>query len=65
MVERNDAHEHAAAQSRELYRARALLTRLVDWEDDVWAEARAFLKGEPTVGAREGDPALRPDELGD
>lgn len=69
MVERNDAHEHSAAQSRELHQARALLQRLLGWdvimggfEAPVWAEARAFLAGPRDARCA---PALRPDELGD
>ncbi len=63
----NAAHEHSAAQSRELYKARALLKRSVDWsvlmggwDASVWAEARAFLWSDTAA-----EPSLRPDELGD
>ncbi len=60
----NAAHEHSAAQSRELYKARALLKRLADWEALsaaefirlggwhalLWAETRAFLKHDADKG---------------
>ncbi len=55
----NPAHVHAAAQSRELYKARALLKCLVEWDARkggwdalIWADTRAFLWPNALVAQR-------------